>query len=146
MQRDQMAGMDLTSDPEQEQPSPAAKVARLARRRRPPDGAIDLADHEDPSGTGAITVRRGAHRETSTLTFEIHIWKAAHVSFGYRVQGPRGWVPPFCALVLFDAIVAASLIPYLLAPASLRIAVAAGSGVALIIAAGILLHWLRKKP
>jgi hypothetical protein len=150
MQRDQMAGMDLTADPDGSCPSPSAKVVRLARRRRPPDGGLDLAGDEDPSGSGELQVNRDVYREASTLALVVRIWKAVEVSFRYDVQGAQSWVPSLCTIVLMSAIAATMLVPRLTlpetSPEGLRIVVAATSGcVVLVTGAGILLYQIRKK-
>lgn len=153
MQRDPMAGVDLTADPEQEYPSPAAKVARLARRRRPAEACLDLADDEDPSSMGDLTVYRNPQRDASTVSLIVRGWKVVDLSFEYDVQGPSSWVAPFCAIVLLGAIGAAVVMPNAILPPTasptLWITVAAASGGAVMLAgagAGVLFYWLRKKP
>lgn len=147
VQRDSAEGVDLTADPRQRDPSPGAKVVRLARRRRPPDDDLDLADHEDPPGAG-ITVHRTVYREASKVSFEIRLWKVVNIGFEYDVQGPSSWAGPLCAIVLLVAVVAAILVPNAIlpsgAPTGLRVAIAAGSEIAVLVA-GALFYRLRKK-
>jgi hypothetical protein len=155
MQRDQVAGLDLTSDPAEADPSPAAKIARMARRRRPPEGDLDLTDHEDPSDAATLKVRRSSSSEGGTVTFTVRIWKAVHTEVEFKVWGPVSWAGAHCVFVLVLAIAAALITPRLLLPhaaaASLQVAVAVGTWAAvmvgatlLMVALGVLTYWLRR--
>src|SRR5215216_4365846 len=88
MQRDQITGLDLTSDPDEADPTPGAKVVSLTSRRHRPEGDVDLADDEDPSDSAVLRVRRIRHRDTSRLSFMVRIWRA-EVAFSFDVDSDR---------------------------------------------------------
>jgi hypothetical protein len=149
MQRDSMAGMDLTADPRHKDPSPGAKVVRLARRRRAARARLDLAEEEEPSTAGEVVVHRGRCDEASTISAELRLWKVFHARVAYRVPGPVGWAASLYVAVLFLAIVAAVAVPTLVlpdpAPLGLRLLVAVVSGGPVLAMAPVAINLLHRR-
>lgn len=149
MQRDSMTGMDLTADPRQKDPSPGAKVVRLARRRRQGSDRLDLAEHEEPSNAGELRVNRVVGPEDSTLSAAIRIWRVLDVRVKYEVRGPAGSAASLCVAVMVLSVVAAVIVPTLILPdatsVGVRLIVALASGGAVLITGVLAIYWLRKR-
>jgi hypothetical protein len=141
--------MDLTADPRQKDPSPGAKVVRLARRRRAVKDRLDLAEAEDPSTAGEVVAHRTSHDEPSTISAELQVWKVFHARAAYQVPGPVGWAASLCVAVLALAIVAAVAVPTLVlpdpAPLGIRLIVALASGGAVLTVGAVIINWLRRR-
>jgi hypothetical protein len=141
--------MDLTSDPAQATPTPGAKIASWARRRRPPVRSIELADEEDPSEAGNVAVHRQQNRESSNLSLMIRVWKAIHISLDYDVHGPDSWFAPLYAVVLMAAVLVALVVPTFILPewasGPMRVAVSAAFGGAVLLTGILTLCCLRRK-
>lgn len=110
MQENALTGLDLTSDPLQANPTPAAKVAQFSNRTAREDLAeLDLSDEEPSEYT---IIRHSVRPDRSTLAVDLSLWPP-RAKLQFRVEGTLSWAAPFSAIVLLLSVLAGIIIPVL---------------------------------
>ncbi len=144
MQKNTLTGMNLAADPAQSTPSPAAKVARLTRKRGRPAKRLEIIE-EEPSEASRITVTRDPRPEQSVVECEAQLWPL-RIRLKHTVGGRIGSLASTLTVVLVCSVMAGVTIPLVLffshSPAQTELFFGLCSEfMILCIGVGALMHW-----